>query len=85
MDLTMIDLSDVPAARAGDRVTLIGRDGAEQVLAEELAERSGTILLRDAHGHRRARSPYLLVRRRVLSGLASVRSIALEAGPWLGG
>ena len=27
MDLTMIDLTDVPAARAGDRVTLIGRDG----------------------------------------------------------
>ena len=43
MDLTMIDLTDVPAARAGDRVTLIGRDGSERVLAEELAERSGTI------------------------------------------
>ena len=40
MDLTMIDLTDIPKAAAGDAVTLIGKDGPEQIHADQLAERA---------------------------------------------
>lgn len=43
MDQTMIDLSALPEAGPGEEVTLIGADGPEQILAAELATRSGTI------------------------------------------
>ncbi len=43
MDQLMIDVSDVPAARAGDIVTLIGRDGDDCITADELASVYGTI------------------------------------------
>ncbi len=43
MDLMMVDVTDVPEASEGDEVVLIGRQGDEQILATELAERAGTI------------------------------------------
>lgn len=43
MDQMMIDVSDCPAASLGDRVTLIGRDGGEEITSEEVAERCGTV------------------------------------------
>lgn len=41
MDQFMVDVSDIPEAFEGDRVTLIGSDGAEQISAEFLGELSG--------------------------------------------
>ncbi len=41
MDQFMIDVSDVPGAEAGDKVTLIGNDGNEHISAEELGGLSG--------------------------------------------
>ena len=43
MDMTMIDLTEIPEAAEGDTATLIGADGAEQIRATELAERAGTL------------------------------------------
>jgi alanine racemase len=39
----MIDLSALPEAEAGEEAVLIGRQGGEEILAAELAERAGTI------------------------------------------
>lgn len=41
MDQFMIDVTDIPQAREGDRVTLIGKDGEEHISAEHLGELSG--------------------------------------------
>ena len=43
MDQMMIDLSNVPDARADDDVVLLGRQGAEEITADELADKAGTI------------------------------------------
>jgi alanine racemase len=43
MDLMMIDVSDVKDAIAGDEAVLLGRQGGEEVSANELAERADTI------------------------------------------
>ncbi len=43
MDLMMVDVSAVPTAQLGDEVVLIGRQGDEEILAAEIAERAGTI------------------------------------------
>lgn len=43
MDLTMIDVTDVPGVSVGDPVTVIGIDGTEHVSAGELAGLLGTI------------------------------------------
>ena len=43
MDYATVDVTDVPGTRVGDVVTLIGRDGAASITADELAERGGTI------------------------------------------
>lgn len=43
MDLCMADVTDVPQAQVGDTVTLIGCDGNEEITAEELAGKLGTI------------------------------------------
>ncbi len=41
MDMIVIDLTDAAAARAGDVVTIIGRDGREELTAYEVARRAG--------------------------------------------
>jgi alanine racemase len=43
MDLTLIDVTDVEGVEVGDRVTLLGSDGALSIPAEELARTAGTI------------------------------------------
>jgi alanine racemase len=43
MDLTMADVSAVKEVRLGDEAVLLGRQGAEEILAAEVAERAGTI------------------------------------------
>jgi alanine racemase len=43
MNMTMVDVTDVPEAAVGDEVVLLGRQRDATVTAEELAELSGTI------------------------------------------
>lgn len=43
MDQIMADVSGAPGAEAGEEAVLIGRQGGEEILAAELAEKSGTI------------------------------------------
>ena len=43
MDQTLVDVSGVPEARAGDEAVLIGRQGIEAITASELAGWFGTI------------------------------------------
>ncbi len=43
MNLTMIDVTDVPGASLGDEVTLLGRQGDQQITADHLASLVGTI------------------------------------------
>ncbi|MDL2286692.1 alanine racemase [Desulfococcaceae bacterium OttesenSCG-928-F15] len=43
MDLSMLDVSDVPGVSVGDVVTLIGKDGSGEVSAWSLAELARTI------------------------------------------
>lgn len=41
MDQFMVDVSDIPEAAKGDKVTLIGEDGEERITMEELGDISG--------------------------------------------
>jgi alanine racemase len=43
MDLTMVDVTDVPGVSLQDQVTLLGRVGELSITAEDLAELAGTI------------------------------------------
>lgn len=43
MDQLILDVTNVPGVREGDIVTLIGRDGNEEITADELASLYGTI------------------------------------------
>jgi alanine racemase len=43
MDLMMADVTAVPDVQVGDEVVLIGKQGAEEILASEVAERAATI------------------------------------------
>jgi alanine racemase len=43
MDMLMIDVTDVPAARVGSTVTLIGREGAEVITVDDVATWASTI------------------------------------------
>lgn len=43
MDMTLVDLSDVPGAAVGDAATLIGRDGDAEISLQEFAALCGTI------------------------------------------
>ena len=43
MEDMMVDVTDVPGAAIGDEVVLIGRQGTEQISAEELARHARTI------------------------------------------
>lgn len=39
----MIDVTHIPAVRSGDEVVLIGRQGDDELTAEAVADRLGTI------------------------------------------
>jgi alanine racemase len=43
MDQLMLDVSTIPDLQAGEVVTLLGQDGAEQITADDWAETLGTI------------------------------------------
>ena len=43
MNAAFLDVTDVPGAAAGDRVTLVGRDGEARIAAADLADACGTI------------------------------------------
>ena len=43
MNMTMVDVTHVPKARAGDIATLLGDDGDESITAERLSDWMGTI------------------------------------------
>lgn len=43
MDQMVVNVSAIEGVQAGDIATLIGRDGSEQITAEEVAEKCGTI------------------------------------------
>ncbi len=43
MNMFMVDVTDIPGARAGDVAVLLGRSGEEEVSAEALAAWAGTI------------------------------------------
>lgn len=43
MDQMMVDVSDIPSAKEGDNVIIMGSDGENKVSAEELADIAGTI------------------------------------------
>lgn len=43
MDQFMVDITDIPGVRVEDSVTLIGKDGAASVFADEIATLCGTI------------------------------------------
>ena len=41
MDQFMVDVTDIPGVSIGDGVTLIGKDGNEQITCEEIGDISG--------------------------------------------
>jgi alanine racemase len=43
MDQMMIDLTNVPDAEVGDDVVLLGAQGDDEITADELADKAGTI------------------------------------------
>ncbi len=43
MDLTLIDVTDIEDVAIGDRVTLLGEDGALSVPAEDIAKTANTL------------------------------------------
>ncbi len=43
MDMTMLDVTDVPGVREGDEVVLIGAQGSERITAGDIAAATGTI------------------------------------------
>jgi alanine racemase len=43
MDYVMVDVTDVPAVRVGDEVTLLGRDGEKRIGAQDLAAWADTV------------------------------------------
>ncbi len=43
MDMVMVDVTTVPDAVVGDEVVLIGRQGSEQITAQDIGEWTGTI------------------------------------------
>jgi alanine racemase len=43
MNVTVVDVTDIPAARRGDEVIVMGRQGDQQITADEIAGWMGTI------------------------------------------
>jgi alanine racemase len=43
MDMTIVDVTDIPACKAGDEVILLGRDGEDEITVTTLARQAGTI------------------------------------------
>jgi alanine racemase len=43
MDVTVVNVTDIPAVAPGEVATLIGRDGEAEIRLDEVAARCGTI------------------------------------------
>ena len=43
MDLTLLDVTDIPGVAVGDEVVLIGAAGVESITALEIAREIGTV------------------------------------------
>jgi alanine racemase len=43
MNITMVDVTDIPQAKTGDIVTLLGEDGDESITADQIASMTNTI------------------------------------------
>jgi alanine racemase len=43
MDMTMVDVTDVPGVQPGDEVIIIGGEGGNRITAEDIAGWTGTI------------------------------------------
>ncbi len=43
MDMTIVDVSDIPDCHTGDEVVLLGEDGDDEITVTELARKAGTI------------------------------------------
>ncbi|HEU4685743.1 MAG TPA: alanine racemase [Nitrospira sp.] len=43
MDMTMVDVTDIPETQVGDEVVVIGRQGEDAIWADDIAEWTGTI------------------------------------------
>lgn len=43
MDVTVVDVTGLPGVREGDAATLVGADGEEEILVDDVAARVGTI------------------------------------------
>ncbi|MFC1938708.1 alanine racemase C-terminal domain-containing protein, partial [Chloroflexota bacterium] len=43
MDQCVVDVTDIPSARVGDEVTIIGAQGNEEITVSEVAQLSKTI------------------------------------------
>lgn len=42
MDQLMVDVTDIPEAQVGSKITLVGKDGDEQITVEQIAEAAGS-------------------------------------------
>lgn len=43
MNMTMADVTDIPAVKAGDDVVIIGKQGREEIRAEDVGSKIGSI------------------------------------------
>ena len=43
MDQCMVDVTDVPDVKVGDEVIIMGTDGKNTILADDIAKATGTI------------------------------------------
>lgn len=43
MNVTMVDVTDVPRVKAGDRATIIGKNHNAEITADQVARQAGTI------------------------------------------
>jgi alanine racemase len=43
MDQLMVDVTDLPDVKVGDEVTILGKDGENEITAEEIAKLTDTI------------------------------------------
>lgn len=60
----MADVSDIPETEVGDVATLFGRDGEEEIFADDVATVAQTIGYELVWRHNEARSPRVYARRK---------------------
>ena len=94
MDMCMVDLSDIPDVAVDDEVVIIGRQGEEEISADEVAELCGTISYEILCGISARVSRLYLRQGRIVSRQTLVRELqdavgvpqgVLAEGPLLGG